>query len=119
VRSIEGVDEWVDSGAVGTSWNTVDKVSGVGIVVLWGKVGSISVELEVTVSGVVRVDEWVEVRINWCINIVVVNCLNDRSCLLYRSSKLLYRGSTDRSRGLGNKSSGLLTSSSGRNMSSF
>jgi hypothetical protein len=115
VRSIERVDEWVDSSTVSAWGNTVSK----SVDIIWSKVGSISVELEVTVSGVVRVDEWVEVRINWCISIVIVNCLNDRSCLLYRSSKLLYGGSTDRSRGLGNKSSGLLASSSGRNMSSF
>merc|ERR1719500_1896825 len=115
MRSIKRVDKRIDSGTVGTSRNTI----GESTCFVWSKVGCITVELEVTVSGVVRVDEWVEVRINWCINIVVVNCLNSRSCLLYGSSKLLYRGSTDRSRGLGNKSSRLLTSSSGRNMSSF
>merc|ERR1719312_275031 len=82
------------------------------------KVGSVPVELEVTVSGVMRVDEWVEVRINWCINIVIVNSLSNRSSLLDRSSNL-YRGNTYRCRGLGNKGSSFLTSSSSRNMSSF
>merc|ERR1719203_1743295 len=99
-------------GTVSTGRNTVNKVSCVGVVVLWGKVGSVPVELEVTMSGVMRVDEWVEVRINWCINIVIVNRLG------YRSS-LLYRGDTCRCRGLGNKGSSFLTSSSCRNMSSF
>ena len=82
------------------------------------KVGSVPVELEVTVSGVMRVDEWVEVRINWCINIVIVNSLSNRSSLLDRSSNL-YRGNTCRCRGLGNKGSSFLTSSSSRNMSSL
>merc|ERR1711892_19844 len=54
--------------------------------------------------------EWVEVRIHWCINIVIVNWLLNRGSNLDRSS---------RCRGLGNKSSRLLTSSSGGNVSSF
>merc|ERR1712106_423182 len=53
------------------------------------------------------VDEWVEVGIHWCINIVIVNWLLNRGC---RSS---------RCRCLGNKGSRLLTSSSGGNVSSF
>jgi len=118
VRSIERVDEWVDTGTVSAGRNTVNKVSCVGVVVLWGKVGSVPVELEVTMGRVMRVDEWVEVRINWCINIVIVNSLSNRSSLLDRSSNL-YRGDTGRCRGLGNKGSSLLTSSSSRNMSSF
>jgi len=118
VRSIKWVDEWVDTSTVSTIGDTVDKVSYVCVVVSWGKVGSVPVELEVTVSGVMRVDEWVEVRINWCINIVIVNSLSNRSSLLDRSSNL-YRGNTCRCRGLGNKGSSFLTSSSSRNMSSF
>ena len=118
VRSIKWVDEWVDTSTVSTIGDTVDKVSYVGVVVSWGKVGSVPVELEVTVSGVMRVDEWVEVRINWCINIVIVNSLSNRSSLLDRSSNL-YRGNTCRCRGLGNKGSSFLTSSSSRNMSSL
>jgi len=114
VRSIKRVDEWVDTSAVSTWRDTV----GESIDMVTSKVGSVPVELEVTMSGVMRVDEWVEVRINWCINIVIVNRLGNRSSLLDRSSNL-YRGDTCRCRGLGNKGSSLLTSSSSRNMSSF
>ena len=114
VRSIKWVDEWVDTSTVSTWGNTVGK----SIDMVTSKVGSVPVELEVTVSGVMRVDEWVEVRINWCINIVIVNSLSNRSSLLDRSSNL-YRGNTCRCRGLGNKGSSFLTSSSSRNMSSF
>jgi len=114
VRSIKRVDEWVDTGTVSTGGNTV----GEGIDMVTSKVGSVPIELEVTMSRVMRVDEWVEVRINWCINIVIVNRLGNRSSLLDRSSNL-YRGDTGRCRGLGNKGSSLLTSSSSRNMSSF
>merc|ERR1712106_265886 len=82
------------------------------VVVLGGKVGSVSVEVEVTVSRVMGVDEWVEVRINWCINVVIVGLCN-RSCLTNRCSNL-DRSSTDGSnRGRGE------TSSSGGNVSSF
>jgi len=114
VRSIKRVDEWVDTGTVSAWGNTV----GESIDMVTSKVGSVSVELEVTMSRVMRVDEWVEVRINWCINIVIVNRLSNRSSLLDRSSNL-YRGNTCRCRGLGNKGSSFLTSSSSRNMSSF
>jgi len=114
VRSIKRVDEWVDTGTVSAWGNTV----GESIDMVTSKVGSVPVELEVTMSGVMRVDEWVEVRINWCINIVIVNRLGNRSSLLDRSSNL-YRGDTCRCRGLGNKGSSFLTSSSSRNMSSF
>jgi len=114
VRSIKRVDEWVDTGTVSAWGNTV----GESIDMVTSKVGSVSVELEVTMSRVMRVDEWVEVRINWCINIIIVNRLGNRSSLLDRSSNL-YRGDTCRCRGLGNKGSSFLTSSSSRNMSSF
>jgi len=114
VRSIKRVDEWVDTSAVSTWRDTV----GESIDMITSKVGSVPVELEVTMSRVMRVDEWVEVRINWCINIVIVNRLGNRSSLLDRSSNL-YRGDTCRCRGLGNKGSSFLTSSSSRNMSSF
>jgi len=73
--SIEWVDEGVDSGAVGTGRNTVHKV----VHVVWSKVGSVPVELEVTVGRVVGVDEWVEVGIDGFVNIVVVNGLSDRN----------------------------------------
>jgi len=114
VRSIKRVDEWVDTGTVSAWGNTV----GESIDMVTSKVGSVPVELEVTMSRVMRVDEWVEVRINWCINIIIVNSLSNRSSLLDRSSNL-YRGDTCRCRGLGNKGSSFLTSSSSRNMSSF
>jgi len=112
VRSIKRVDEWVDTSTVSTRRDTV----GESIDMVTSKVGSVPVELEITMSGVMWVDKWVEVRINWCINIVIVN--SNRSSLLDRSSNL-YRGDTCRCRGLGNKGSSLLTSSSSRNMSSF
>merc|ERR1712106_680894 len=102
----------INSGTISTSWNTVNKVVGI----VGSKVGSISVELEVTVSWVMGVDEWVEVGIHWCINIVIVNWLLNRSCLTNRCSNL---DRSSRCRGLGNKSSRTLTSSSGGNMSSF
>jgi len=114
VRSIKRVDEWVDTGTVSAWGNTV----GESIDMVTSKVCSVPVELEVTMSRVMRVDEWVEVRINWCINIIIVNRLGNRSSLLDRSSNL-YRGDTCRCRGLGNKGSSFLTSSSSRNMSSF
>jgi len=114
VRSIKRVDEWVDTGTVSAWGNTV----GESIDMVASKVGSVPVELEVTMSRVMRVDEWVEVRINWCINIVIVNRLGNRSSLLDRSSNL-YRGDTCWCRSLGNKGSSFLTSSSSRNMSSF
>merc|ERR1719209_2698924 len=114
VRSIKRVDEWVDTSTVSTRRDTV----GESIDMVASKVGSVPVELEVTVSWVVWVDEWVEVRINWCINIVIVNRLGNRSSLLDRSSNL-YRGDTCWCRGLGNKGSSFLTSGSSRDMSSF
>jgi len=116
VRGVKWVDERVDTGTVSTGRDAVERVPCVGIVVVWGKVGSISVELEVTVSWVMGVDEWVEVGIHWCINIVIVNWLLNRSCLTSRCSDL---DRSSRCRGLGNKSSRLLTSSSGGNVSSF
>jgi len=120
VRSIIWVDEWVDSSTVSAGRNTVDKVSCIGIVVVvvGGKVGSVSVEIEVTVSGVMGVDEWVKVGINWLIIIVIVNWLCNRSCLTDRCSNL--DGSNrSRCRGLGYKCSRFKTSSSGGNMISF
>merc|ERR1719347_1646369 len=104
------VDEWVEPSAVGAGGNTIGKSS------VTSKVGPVPVKLEVSVSWVMRVDEWVEVGINWCINIVVVNRLSNRSSLLNRGSNL-YRG--DRCRCLGNESGSFLTSSSCRHMSSL
>lgn len=69
VASIEGVDEWVDSSAVGTVWNKVGtKVSNWGI--LWSKGSSVEVESEVAVSWVMGIDKGVAVGI--ILNIVVV-----------------------------------------------
>ena len=79
VGSRKWVDKWVDSGTVGTSWNAVDKVVNIGSVALGSKVGSVPVELKVTVGWVVWVDEWVEVGIDGFVNIVVVNGLSDRN----------------------------------------
>merc|ERR1719347_599428 len=107
------VDEWVEPSAVGAGGNTIGKSS------VTSKVGPVPVKLEVSVSWVMRVDEWVEVRINWwCINIVVVNRLSNRSSLLNRNSNL-YRGNRCRCWCLGNKSSSFLTSSSCRHMSTL
>merc|ERR1719431_2466636 len=108
VRGIKRVDERVDSGAVSTGRDTICQ----DICIVCDMVGSISVKLEVTVSWVMRVDEWVEVGVNWLINIVIVNCLS------YRSRSSLDR-SSNLDRSLGYKSSRFLTSSSGWNMSSF
>jgi len=116
VRGIKGVDERVDSSAISTSGDTVYKVS---VVVLGSKVSSISIELEVTVSGVMRVDEWVVIGVNWLISIVIVNCLNYRSwsSLMDRSSNLDRSRNLDRS--LCNKGCRFLTSCSSGNVSSF
>ena len=75
VRGIKGVDEWVDSGAVGTGRHTGKEVVGnlaVVVVVPGGKIGSVDVVLEVPVGGVVRVDEGVEVGVHRGVDIVVV-----------------------------------------------
>jgi len=78
VRSIKWVDERVDTGTVSTGGNTVNKVSGIGsvVIIIGSKVGSVSVELKVTVGWVMWVDEWVKVGVNWLINIVIVNWLS-------------------------------------------
>ena len=60
-RSIKWIDESVDTGTVSTGGNIVDKVTGIGN---GGKVGSVSVELEVTLGWVMWVDEWVKVGVN-------------------------------------------------------
>jgi len=72
--------------------------------------GSIGVESEVTVGWVMGVDEWVEVGVNWLINIVVVNGLGNWSwgSLDDRSSWLNW-GSNWSSWGLGNERSGVLS----------
>jgi len=69
VASIEGVDEGVDSSAVGTGGDASD-LAGNGVV--GGKLGGVGVELEVSVGGVVGIDKGVEVGVYGGVNIVVV-----------------------------------------------
>ena len=92
VRSIEWVDEGVDAGAV----SAVGDGSGAALVVgdtSFGEVGAVDVEPEVTVGGVVGVDEGVEVGVDRGVNVVVVNggSLGDGGSL-HRGS--LHRGSS-------------------------
>ena len=69
VAGIEGVDEWVDTGAV----SAVGDGSGVGNSGgLWGELGTVLVEGKVAVSGVVGVDEGVEVGVDWSVVVVVI-----------------------------------------------
>ena len=76
VAGVEWVDEGVDSGTVGAVWNS--EVVGLSWSnLLRGELGSVGVESEVTVSGVVGVDEWVEVGVDWFVSVVVVNGLGD------------------------------------------
>jgi len=67
VRSVEGVDEGVDTGAVSTGRHA-SQLGSNGVV--GGKLGGVGVELEVSVSGVMGVDEGVEVEGG--INVVIV-----------------------------------------------
>jgi len=69
VGGVEGVDEGVNSGAVGAGGHAAELL-GDGIV--RGESGGVGVVLEVTVGRVVGVDERVEVGINGSINIVIV-----------------------------------------------
>jgi len=65
------VDEGVGSTTISASWDTVNLL---GVRVSRGVIGSIGIVLEVRVGWVVRVDEWVPVRVgslSW-LNIVVV-----------------------------------------------
>merc|ERR1719223_2038839 len=80
VASIEGIDEGVDSSAVGTVGDTSD-LAGNGVV--GGELGSVGVELEVSVGGVMGVDEGVKIGVDGGISIVVVSeGLNGRLGLL-------------------------------------
>jgi len=100
VRSVEGIDKWVDAGAVSAVGHRVlaglraGRLAG-------GELGSVSVVLEVTVGGIVGVDERVEVGVNRGVNIVVVNGGLDRSSLA-DGSRLTYGSSR------GDSGSGLL-----------
>jgi len=65
------VDEGVGSTTISASWDTVNLL---GVRVSRGVIGSIGIVLEVRVGWVIRVDEWVPVRVgslSW-LNIVVV-----------------------------------------------
>merc|ERR1719360_229139 len=80
VASIEGIDKGVDSSAVGTVGDASD-LAGNGVV--GGELGSVGVELEVSVCGVMGVDEGVKIGVDGGISIVVVSeCLNGRLGLL-------------------------------------
>jgi len=88
VGGIKGVDEGVDSSTVSARRN--NSVVEVGLVasrLSRGESGTIGVELEVPVGGVMGVDERVEVGVNRGINVVIIN------------RSLLDRGLTDGSRG--------------------
>jgi len=69
VRSVEGVDEGVDTGAVSTGRHA-SQLGSDGVV--GGKLGGVGVKLEVSVSRVMRVDEGVEVGVDGGINVVIV-----------------------------------------------
>jgi len=79
VRGVEWVDKGVDTcavGAVGDGAGAVELVAADSVG--GGKVGAVDVELEVAVGGVVGVDEWVEVGVDWgLVNVVVVEELRD------------------------------------------
>lgn len=82
VRSIKGVDEGVDSSAIGTVWH--QRSTGGSLLSLGSKGGSVLVEAEVTVSGVMGVDKGVEVGVSRLIVIIIIvkRLLGDRcSCL--------------------------------------
>ena len=67
VRSIKGVNKRVQSFA-SSAWWDIGSVKNSGN--LWSKVSAILVEGKVTVSGIVWVDEGVEVRVYWFIIVV-------------------------------------------------
>ena len=79
VAGIEGVDEGINSGTIGTVWNK-SGILGVSWGSSGGKVGTIAVEGEVAVGGVVGVDEGVEVGV--LDFIIVVTDLGFRLLLL-------------------------------------
>jgi len=80
VGSVKGVHKGVDSITVGTGWN----MTGIGNNSLGSKVGSVLVESEVSVCGVVGVDEGVGVRLcsrleRLSLIVIIVGLLNNRS----------------------------------------
>lgn len=70
VRGIERVDKGVDSGTVGARGNAGELV---GDGVVGGESGSVGVVLEVTVGGIMGVDEGVAVGVDGLIDVVVVD----------------------------------------------
>merc|ERR1712156_287792 len=116
MRRVKWVNEGVDTSTVSTRGDTGSKVSHS------TEVSSVSAELEVTVSWVMGVDEWVEVRVNWFIDVVIVNRLSnrDRGSLRSRSCNLNRSRNLDWSSGsFSDKSSRFLTSSAKWYMSTF
>ena len=71
VGGVEGVDEGVDAGTVGTGRDGVDEVL-LGGGSLGSEVGAVGVEPEVSVGGIVGVDEGVEVGVDRSGGVVVV-----------------------------------------------
>jgi len=84
VRSVEGVHEGVDTGAVSAGRNSevLDLSGGL----LRSEVGTVGVESEVTVSRVMGVDEGVEVGVHGLVGVVIVNSLGNRGGLDNRGS---------------------------------
>ena len=76
MRGVERVDERVHAGAVGTGGDRGRELRG-GLAAR-GEVSAVTVEVEVAVSRVVRVDEGVEVGVDWGVFVVVVEELGDR-----------------------------------------
>jgi len=109
VRSVEGVHEGVDTGAVSAVRDA--EVLDLGGGLLGGEVGAVGVESEVTVGRVMGVDEGVEVGIHGLIGVVVVNCLGGG--LDNRGSNRLDR-SLDRGGGLLSDERGRVLSVSSR-----
>ena len=105
VRSVEGVHEGVDTGAVSAVRDA--EVLDLGGGLLGGEVGAVGVESEVTVGRVMGVDEGVEVGIHGLIGVVVVNCLG---------GGLDNRGSNGLDRSL-DRGGGLLSNERGRVLS--
>lgn len=89
VRSVEGVHEGVNTGAVGAGRNS--KVLDLGGGLLGSEVGTVGVEPEVTVGRVMGVDEGVEVGVHGLVGVVIVNGLGDGGGLDNRGSHGLDR----------------------------
>ena len=116
VRSVEGVHERVDTGAVSAGRNSKVLDLGAGGGLLGSEVGTVGVEPEVTVGRVMGVDEGVKVGVHGLVGVVIVNSLGDGGGLDNRGSHGLDR-SLDRGGGLlSDKGGGVLTGSSRRDV---